>query len=84
MRLSSTLGLFCIATLTFSLLVALDESVTPLPAKKPASSTPAAPAPKENQASHDPQTPQLLDVINDDLYWHVDHLPDPFWSKAWR
>ena len=81
MRHSSTLGLFCVATLTFSLLVALDESVTPPPIKKPVPSTPATTLPKENQANHDPQSPQLRDVVNDDLYWHIDHLPEPFWSR---
>jgi hypothetical protein len=71
LRLSFPLGLFCMATLSCSLFLALEQSVSP-PLPHHVSPGSNSPMPQE-QLHHDPRVSRvhhLSDGLDDDLYLH--------------
>ena len=79
-RVSLPLGLFCVATLSWGLLSALQQSLTPDPQDLPAASptenretkpNPAVP-PQNPEAHHDLKTSHVNDGLGEDLYWEDD------------
>jgi len=76
MRLSFPLGLFCMATLSCSLVLALEQSLSaPNPHHQPSNS-----AVTDQPENHDTRVHHLSDGLDDDVYWHDDEH-DPHLKK---
>lgn len=76
-RVSLPLGLFCVVTLSWSLIAALQQSLTPDPHNTP-SNPPAenqetkptlVPPAKHPQENHDSKLTQVNDGLDEDLYY---------------